>query len=333
MATVRYLSSDDVRGLADPPAFVDAVRDAYRQRGEGAPTNPRSTVTRQAPGGMLTTYPAILPDSGAMGGYMYAAGFGAADSWFVAPLFDADTGSLLAVIDGAWMNPFKTGAAGAVAVEALARSDASTVGLIGSGAQAAGQLQSTAAVRALEEVRVYSPTADHRRAFAEEFDGVLDATVAAVDTPAAAVGGADIVITATTSATPVFDGDDLAPGTHVTAMGQYHPDRREVDSTTIARAVYVPDLRERALQDAGAYLIALEEGAIEADHIHAELGDVVAGTAPGRPSPEAITLFDSGGSAIETVAAAKLLYDRAVEADRGVDIEWFGGNERLTGRR
>lgn len=333
MTTVRYLSSDDVRGLATPDAFVEAVRDAYRQQGNGAPAVPRTTLTRTDPWGMLTDYTAILPDSGVMGGYMYSAGFAAADSWFVTVLFDSNSGALLALIDGAWMNPFKTGAAGAVAVDALARQDASTVGLFGCGPQAAGQLQATATVRDLDEVRVYARTPADRRAFAEEFDEELEATVIAVDDFSAAVVGADIVITATTSSEPVFDGDDLDPGTHITAMGQYHPQRREIDATTMARSIYVPDLRERVERDAGAFILAREEGVIGTDHVHAELGEIIAGTVSGRPSDEAITLFDSGGTAIETVAGAQLLYERAIEADRGVDLEWFSGDERLTGRR
>lgn len=333
MSSVRYLSSDDVRGLAEPADFVAAVRDGYRQRGEGAPARPRSTIDRDDPWGMLTGYSAILPESGVMGGYMYAAGFEAADSVFVTPLFDADTGRLLAIIDGAWMNPFKTGATGAVAVDALASADASTLGLIGSGPQAAGQLQTTATVRDLDQVRVFSPTRDHRESFADEFNSQLDAEVVAVESASAAVIDADIVVTATTSDEPVFDGNDLTPGTHVTAMGQYHPARREVDSTTISRAVYVPDLRDRVEQDAGAYLLARSAGAIGDDHVHAELGEVLVGRAPGRQSADAITLFDSGGTGIETVAAAAMLYERAVEADRGTELEWFAGSERLTGRR
>lgn len=333
MPSVRYLSSDDVRELAEPVDFVDAVRNGYRQRGEGAPARPRSTLTRSEPWGMLTGYSAILPEDGVMGGYMYAAGFDAGDSWFVTPLFDADSGAVLALIDGAWMNPFKTGATGAVAVDALAREDASTLALIGTGPQAAGQLQTTATVRSLDEVWVFSPTRDHRTSFAAEFDDLLDASVAAVDSAADAVDGADIVVTATTSSEPVFDGADLAPGTHVTAMGQYHPTRREVDSTTVKRALYVPDLRERVEQDAGAFLQARTEGVIDDDHIHAELGEIVAGHAPGRRDPETITLFDSGGTGIETVAAAAMLYERAETAGRGTDLTFYSGSERLTGRR
>jgi alanine dehydrogenase len=168
-----------------------------------------------------------------MGGYVYAAGFGSGTVWFVAPLFDADTGEPLAVLDGAAMNPGKTAAAGAVGTDALARPDASTVGLIGSGRQARAALRATATVRDLDRVRVQSPTPAHRRELAA--DPPVDVPHEAVDAPAAAVRDADIVITVTTASEPVFDGDDLRPGTHVTAMGQYHPDRRELDATTVAR--------------------------------------------------------------------------------------------------
>ncbi|WP_255169939.1 ornithine cyclodeaminase family protein [Natrononativus amylolyticus] len=332
MADPLFLSSDDVTGLLTPGEYVEAVRDGYRQRGEGAPAAPRQTFLRSDPGGMFTSYAALLPDSGAMGGYMYSAGFGAGDAWFMAPLFDAESGEPLALVDGASMNPFKTGAAGAVGVDALAPEDATTLSIIGSGPQARGQLHATATVRDFEDVRVYSPTPESRTAFAEEFDAALEASVSAVDSSAAALEGADVVITATTASDPVFDGESLEPGTHVTAMGQYHPKKRELDATTIERATYVPDLRERVTQDAGSFIAALEAGAIDEDHVHAELGEVVAGEAPGRTSDEEITVFDSGGTGIETAAAAHRLYERALEEGLGTELPFAPASEALTGK-
>ena len=332
MTESLFLTSEDVTGLATPAEYVDAVRDGYRQRGEGAPAHPRTKLFRRDPGGMLTSYAAILPDTGVMGGYMYAAGFGASDAWFMTPLFDADSGEPLAILDGASMNPFKTGAAGAVGVDALAREDADTLGLIGSGAQARGQLRATATVRDFREVRVYSPTASHRKSFAAEFDGQLEASVTAVDSSDAAIRGADVVITATTASDPVFDGSLLEPGTHVTAMGQYHPRKRELDTTTIERATYVPDLRERATYDAGSFLAALEAGAVDEEHVHAELGEVVAGKVPGRTSAEEVTVFDSGGTGVETVAAAALLYERALEEGLGTSVSFAPASNALTGK-
>jgi len=327
-----FLTSDDVAGLATPAEYVDRVADGYRQRGDGAPAEPRTALFGDEPAGMLTSYSAILPEDGYMGGYTYSAGFGAGDAWFMTPLFDADSGEPLALLDGASMNPFKTGATGAVAVDALARADAETVGLIGSGAQARGQLRATATVRDLAAVDVYSPTQAHREAFATEMTETLGVDVTAVESSAAAVADADIVITATTASEPVFDGGELAPGTHVTAMGQYNPSKRELDATTIERSTYVPDLRDRATQDAGSFIHAVEAGVVEESHVYAELGDVVAGNAVGRTSDDEITVFDSGGTAIETVAAAGMLYERAREKGLGSTIEFAPASDALTGK-
>ena len=331
MVDTLFLTSSDVAGLATPAEYVERVADGYRQRGEGAPTEPRTALFGDEPPGMLTSYSAILPEDGYMGGYTYSAGFGAGDAWFMTPLFDAESGEPLAVLDGASMNPFKTGATGAVGVDALARENAETVAVIGSGAQARGQLRATATVRDLAAVDVYSPTPEHRETFAAELTDTIGVDVTAVETSGAAVDGADIVITATTASEPVFDGDDLAAGTHVTAMGQYHPKKRELDATTIERSTYVPDLRERVMQDAGSFIHAVEAGVIDESHIHAELGDVVVGNAAGRTSDDEITVFDSGGTAIETVAAAGMLYERAREQGLGSTIEFAPASDALTG--
>jgi alanine dehydrogenase len=330
--TVRFLRSDELVDLATPAEYVDAVREGYRQRGEGAPAEPRTRLDSADPPGFLTGYYAILPETGAMGGYTYAAGFGCRDAHFVLPLYDAESGEPLALLDGASLNPFKTGAAGAVGVDALARPDASTLAVIGSGSQARGQVRAMATIRDLDTVRVFSPTRDHREAFATEFDDRLAADVTAVDSSAAAIADADVVITATTASEPVFDAADLPDGAHVTAMGQYDRQKRELDAATIARATYVPDLRGRIDQDAGAYIQALDAGAIDEDHVHAELGEVVAGEAPGRQSPDDVTVFDSGGTAIETVAAAHMLYERAIDADLGQELELAAASDALSGR-
>ncbi|WP_435063739.1 ornithine cyclodeaminase family protein [Halobaculum sp. EA56] len=333
MTETLFLTSDEVAGLAEPAEYVDAVRDAYRQVGEGAPAEPRTKLVNGDPPGFLTSYTAILPETGAMGGYTYAAGFGERDAWFMTPLFDAESGEPLALLDGASMNPFKTGAAGAVGVDALAREDATSLALVGSGAQARGQLKAAATVRDLETVWVYSPTKEHREAFAGDMNPELDASVAAVASAAAAVEDADVVITATNATEPVFDGDLLEPGTHVTAMGQYDRNKRELDHATIERAKYVPDLRARAAPDgdAGSFISALEAGVVDGDHVHAELGEVVAGVEPGREDDGEITVFDSGGTGIETTAAAYMLYEKAREAGLGETIEFAPASEALTG--
>ncbi|WP_122088468.1 ornithine cyclodeaminase family protein [Halalkalicoccus subterraneus] len=332
MTDTLFLTSDDLVDLADPEDYVDAVREGYRQRGAGAAAEPRTKLRNDDPPGMLTGYMAILPETGVMGGYTYGAGFGARDAWFVTPLFDAESGEPLALLDGAYLNPFKTGAAGAVGVDTLAREDASTLGLIGSGAQARGQLRATAAVREFDSVRVYSTTRENREAFADEMDAIVDPTVEAVETSADAVSGADVVITATNASDPVFDGELLEPGTHVTAMGQYDTRKHELDATTVSRAKYVLDLRARMDRDAGSLMAAIEQGVVGPDHVHGELGEVISGDVSGRESTEEITVFDSGGTGIETVAAAHMLYERAREAGLGTEIEFTPASEAMPGR-
>src|SRR5699024_6445666 len=282
--TTLFLTSEECAGLATVSEYVEAVREGYRQRGEGAPAAPRTKLVNENPPGMLTGYTAILPETGAMGGYMYAAGFGDRDARFVLPLFDADSGHLLALLDGASINPFKTGATGAVGVDALAREDASTLAVIGSSAQARGQLRATATVRDFETVSVYSPTHENRENFAAAMNQTLDASVAAVASSAAAVDGADVVITATIASEPVVDDEVLEDGAHVTAMGQYDPAKNELDAAAVERAKYVPDLRDRVMTDAGSFINAVEEGVVTEDDIHGELGEIIAGEVPGHES-------------------------------------------------
>jgi alanine dehydrogenase len=332
MTDALFLSSSEVDDLAEPADYVAAVRDAYRQVGEGAPAEPRTKLINGDPPGMFTTYAAVLPETGAMGGYSYSAGFGAEDAWFMTPLFDADSGEPLALLDGASMNPFKTGAAGAVAVDALAREDATELAVIGSGAQARGQVATTAMVREFDAVRVFSPTPENRGAFAADFDGRLAADVSAVTSAGDALADADVVITATTASDPVIADADVEPGTHVTAMGQYHPEKNELPPELVARATYVPDFRARATQDAGSYLAAVAAGLIEeGEGIAADLGAVVAGDHPGRTDDDEVTVFDSGGTGVETVAAAHMLYERASEKGRGKTIDFAPASEALTG--
>jgi alanine dehydrogenase len=325
-----FLTADDIAALAEMPAYVEAVASAYRERAAAAPTEPRTRLDAHDPPGFLTTYAAILPDRGVMGGYMYSAGFAEHDTWFVCPLFDSDTGRLLALLDGSYMNPYKTGALGAVGIDALARPDATEVAMIGSGAQARGQLRGAAVVRALDAVRVYSPTVASREAFAETMQAELGVPIEPVASSAAALEGADIVITATTASDPVFAAEELSPGAHITAMGQYTPGRTELDIETVRRARYVPDLRARALQDAGSFLAARDAGVVDDTHIVAELGEVLADPGLGRSDPAELTIFDSGGTAVETVGAAAMLYERAIEQEIGQPLDIRPGSETFS---
>lgn len=330
MAAPLLLSSEEVSDLAPIEAYVDVVRDAYRERGEGAPaTPPVSLIADTDPEVSHTNYKAILPEMGVMGGYDYSL---LSDAWFVTPIFDTETAEPLAILDGAVMNPLKTGATGAVAVDELARDDASTVGIVGSGSQARGQLRAIATVRDLERASIYSRTRENRERTAADLDDELDVGVEAVSSAEEAVRDADIVVTATTASDPVFDGDLLAPGTHVNEVGSYGAEKRELDVTAIQRAKYLLDHRGRALEDAGSFIHALKANEITEDHLYGELGDVVAGNLPGRESDDEITVFDSAGTAIETVSAAYMLYQRAEAEGLGTRFPVSSMNETFEGK-
>jgi len=216
----------------------------------------------------------------------------------VIQLFAPETGVPLVTMDGRLITEERTAAVSAVATKHLARPDAAVLALIGAGVQARSHLRALRLVRAFREVRVWSP---HRAAaFAREFG--VQAAASAED----AVRGADVVVTATSSRTPVLRGDWLAPGTHINAVGAPRPDWRELDDAVLQRARLYVDSREAALAESG--------DVIAAGTVFAELGEVVAGRKPGRQSAAEITLFKSLGLAVEDVVSADLVYRKARDA-------------------
>ncbi len=212
-------------------------------------------------------------------------------------LFEPETGEPLVTMDGRLITEVRTAAVSAVATERLARSDASVLAIIGSGVQARSHLEALTLVREFREVRVWSPR--RAEAFAREYG------VRAAASAEEAVRGADVVVTATTSPTPVLSGEWLSPGTHVNAVGAPRPDWRELDDELLRRARVYVDSREAAMKESGDVIAAGE--------IFAEIGEVAAGTKPGRRSAEEVTLFKSLGLAVEDVATAELVYRRALD--------------------
>jgi alanine dehydrogenase len=212
-------------------------------------------------------------------------------------LFKPETGEPLISMDGRLITEVRTAAVSAVATEFLARPDASVLAIIGSGVQARSHLEALRLVRDFREVRVWSPR--RAAAFAEEH-GVRAAAAAEE-----AVRGADVVVTATTSPTPVLSGEWLSPGVHINALGAPRPDWRELDDEVLRRSRVYVDSREAAQKESGDVIAAGE--------ISAEIGEVTAGTKPGRRSAEEITLFKSLGLAVEDVATAELVYRKALE--------------------
>ena len=211
-------------------------------------------------------------------------------------LFKPETGEPLVAMDGRLITEVRTAAVSAVATDRLAKADASVLAIIGSGVQARSHLEALRLVRRFEEVRVWSPR--HAEEFARQFEGVR-ATSSAEE----AVRGADVVVTATTSKTPVLFGEWLSPGTHVNAIGGLAP-WRELDDEALRRSRVYVDSREAAMKESGDVIAAGE--------IFSEVGEVVSGAKPGRQSDEEVTLFKSLGLAVEDVATAELVYRKAL---------------------
>jgi len=240
-------------------------------------------------------------------------------------LFDRDTGALSAVLDATSITRIRTAAASAVATRALARKNADSLGLLGAGVQAHAHLEAIHLVRPLKRVRIWSRSSDHAQALATHARKEHGIDADHSKTPKDAVRGADIVCTVTSSATPVLEGAWLTEGAHVNAVGACLPHMREVDTAAMVRSSLFVDRRESTLNEAGDLLIPMKEGAVTADHIRAELGDVLLGKHPGRASETEITLFKSLGLAVQDLAAATHVLEAAAKSGGGVRIELGGG--------
>jgi ornithine cyclodeaminase len=240
---------------------------------------------------------------------------------FLVYVFNAERGNLEAIVEANHLGMMRTGAAGGVAAKWLAREDAKVAGLFGAGWQAQGQLEALAAVRRLERVKVFSRTAEKLAKFCAKMRARLSLDVVPAASTEDAVKGSDIVVTITTSATPVFDGEWLAAGTHVNAAGSNSLLRQEIDETTVRRAQpVVVDSRPSALKEAGDLLPALEKGRLHLGGL-TELGEVIAGTRPGRTSREQITLFESQGMAMQDLVIAAHLMRLAREQGAGSEVD------------
>jgi ornithine cyclodeaminase len=239
-------------------------------------------------------------------------------------LFDADNGSVTAILDGTPVTAIRTAAVSGVATRELARENASSLAIIGSGVQAYTHLQAMCAVRPIKTLRVYSRNQENCQQLVDvardKFK--LDASVAA--NGADAVRNAEIICTTTSSSEPVVFGEWLSPGAHINAVGSSQPTARELDSAAVARSRLYVDRRESALKEAGDILTPLEAGDITADHIVGEIGDVLIGRAPRRGNNDEITLFKSLGLAIEDLAAASYVYAEAMRRGMGTQVALGG---------
>jgi len=337
---VLVLSHEDVRTALTPAACVAAMEEVLAAHARGEAYMPLRSVMR-APGaaGLMGLMPAWRGD----GGSAHDGGAGATFALKaiclmpgnpargldahqgVVTLFDGETGQPTAILDASAITAIRTAAVTALATQTLARENAKELAIIGAGVQAAAHLEALLPVRDFEAVRVYAPSADHVRAVIERVRAVIDLKTAAIEaapTAEAAVRGADVVVTATSSREPVLRREWLAAGAHVNAVGASTPNARELDVETVAAAALFADSRESLHNEAGEYQLALEQGAISGeDHVRATLGEVLAGLHPGRADDEELTLFRSLGLAVEDLAAAEVAVAGARRLGRGTEVE------------
>jgi alanine dehydrogenase len=311
------LTENEVESLLDMPSTLEAVESVLRQQAEGLATNrARRRVSLTKSG--LNFMAAGAPEIGALGLKAYTVARSGAR--FYTMLFDPEGGELLSILQSDRLGQARTGAASGVATKHLAREDANTLGIYGAGWQAESQLEAIAAVRDLDRVIVYSRREKSRKEFAEKMGERLGReieTTHSAEEPAAQ----DIVVTVTSSREPVLLGEWLRPGAHVNAAGSNFLFKSEIDREVVHRASFVcADSREELGLEAGDLMQSLETGAILPEAVY-ELGQVIAGQVQGRRSPEDITLFASQGLALEDLAAARVVYDRAVERAVGRDID------------
>jgi ornithine cyclodeaminase len=232
---------------------------------------------------------------------------------------DSETGIPIAVMEGASLTAIRTGAASGAATDLLAREDATVLAIFGSGVQARTQLEAVCTVRNIHEVRVYSLDEPGAHAFIEDMSGLgpIPKNIRVVHSPTDAISKADIICTATTSSTPVFEGKDLEPGTHINAVGSFTPEMQELDIETVKKSLVVVDSREAALIEAGDLIIPIERGEIKPEWIYAEIGELVRSLKPGRTDPNQITLFKSVGIAVQDAISASHALARAEEIGLG----------------
>ena len=312
-----FLKEQEVAQLLPMDECVAVLEEAFTHAGAGqVEIKPRARI--RMPNGFFHFMAAA--DAGHnVFGYKAYPSFATGGKMLVM-LYDYETGELLACLEAGRLGQIRTGAASGLATKYMARANAATVGLIGTGFQARTQLEAVCTVRGIRHARVYSRHQEKREQFAREMSERLNLEVVAVDSAQACVADADIVVTITSARDPVLQGEWLAPGTQVNAAGGNHWMRREIDEAAVTRAeVIVVDDLEQAKVECGDLIWPEARGAFRWDMAH-ELRDVVAGRVQGRPSEQSITLFESMGVALEDIAAAQLVYRKAREQGIGLEL-------------
>jgi ornithine cyclodeaminase/alanine dehydrogenase-like protein (mu-crystallin family) len=327
--TILLLNNDEISRLLPMKECIPIMREALTALARGHAFQPLRTIIRppDAAGlmGLMPSFisggkPAlglkaisVFPGNSAKGKDIHQG---------VVLLLGPETGELLAMMNASAITAIRTAAVSAVATDLLAREDANELAIIGAGVQARSHLRAMSEVRPVKRCRIATRNIEHSGAFAEEMQKEFSFPVEAAQSVEEALDGADLIVTATTSAEPVLNREWISPGAHINAVGASIPTAREIDSATMAAATLFVDRRESAVNEAGDYLFPLREGAIGENHIRAEIGEILTGQAKGRTSADEITLFKSLGLAVEDVAAAEYLYRKSRESNAGTWVEF-----------
>lgn len=320
------LSQNDLRQVLTMDEVIEAVERGFDEYKTGHCLVPvRMPVKIKREDGIFLFMPAYLEKQNAFGAKMIsvfrgnpARGLSTLQAAYM--LNDPTTGQLLALMDGILITAMRTGAASAVASRYLARNDSRVLGIIGTGAQARFQAEAICVVRPIREIVTFDRNEETAQRFSETISQTLGIPAKVVASPRNAVIRSDILVTSTTSTEPVFNGDDLKPGTHVNAVGAYTPEMRELDDVTVEKARIVVDTYEGCMAEAGDLLIPMRAGRLSSERIYADLGEIVLGQKPGRMENDEITLFESVGFALEDLVTARLAYQKAKE--RGIGLEF-----------
>jgi alanine dehydrogenase len=323
---LRALSNQDIRQALPMHQAIETMKRAFAQLSAGQADVPlRAVLDVPRHNGVTLVMPGYLAADDQMAVKVVSvfndnptAGLPLIHALVV--VVDATTGAPAAVLDGTYLTALRTGAASGAATDLLARQDAHTAAIFGAGVQGRTQLEAVCAARPINEAWIYDLATERADAYAAEMSQRLSISVKAAESPAEVVHRADVICTATTASKPVFQDEHVHPGTHINAVGAYTPQMQEIPPETVLRAKVVIDHRESSMAEAGDLLIPLGQGLMTEDHIYAELGEIAAGTKPGRTSPEEITFFKSVGVAVQDVAAAGAVLAAAQRLGLGTEV-------------
>jgi alanine dehydrogenase len=326
----RLLSRKDIEGFFTMKMCMEAVEKAFADLATGNATLPQRTpIVLPDRHGLALFMPAHIKSLGALGAKVvtvYKDNVPKHDLPTVMGtiiLLDEATGFPVALMDGGYLTAMRTGAVSGVATKFMARSDSAVAALFGTGVQAFTQVLGVHEARPLAKLLAYSvDPPDARRSFAARVTKAIGVPVVLAEDPAAAVTQADIVILATSAATPVLDGRWLKAGSHINGVGSHAPGARELDTFTVQKSRVVCDLTSACKSEAGDFIIPAQAGDWSWDKVAGDLGDVIVGKVPGRTSREEITLFKSVGLAVQDLSAARLVFDEAVKRGIGTEFQF-----------